>query len=392
MNPERDHHHRPDDGPLAVLLLLGLLGVGTWLAWTAFRPQIVGAVLSTQGALAGLAGLFTDRFDLLVRQLATADPVDPSITAGRLYRLAHDVGGFYRVPAALLLGALGVLCFRRAGATAFRRDFDLPGLMREQARTFRFTAPFASRSLRPVAPAPGAPRPLDPALHAPEWAARFARGPDGGFDGSAARRALAAQLGPLWEGPDRAAPHVRCLFAAFALHAARCRDEARDLLGDTAESLPHAPGEGAAGPSEALAFGSDVVARADAWLRHPHVARPCAKVAARHGFTAPALMTVLCHARERAGVLNPGMFAFLQFVDRPLFLACDALGFPVPGTPWHRGPAPMPATEAAGAREHWAAECEAGGPLRLPVVGAAAETVRAAAGDAGRSKGKRPAR
>lgn len=382
MQPE--DRRPPEDGFLAGLLVLALLAFGVWLAWTAFRPQVASAVLGVQHALVDLAGLVTDRFDLLDRQLAAADPADPSITAGRLYRLAHNVGAFYRVPAALLLAAFGVLCFQRAGATRFQRDFDLPGLMREQARTFRFTAPFARRTLRPVAPALGSPRPMDPALHAPEWEARFARGADGGFDGSAARTALAAHLGPLWEGPDKAAPHVRCLFAAFALHAARRREEARDLLGDMAESLPRDPDEGPAGPLAPLAFSAEAVAKADAWLRHPDIARPCAKLAAMHGFTGPAMMSVLCFARERAGVLNPGMFAFLQFVDRPLFMALDALGFPVPGADWHRGPMPTPAVEALGAREHWAAEREAGGALRLPMVEAAAAAVRAAAGhDAG---------
>lgn len=189
-------------------------------------------------------------------------------------------------------------------------------------------------------------------------------------------------------GKGRTAPHTRCLFVAFALHAARRREEARDLMGELAESLPHGLDEGPAGPKAALAFSAAAVAKADAWLRHPDVARPCAKVAARHGFTAPALMSVLCHARERAGVLNPGMFAFLQFVDRPLFLALDALGFPVSGTPWHRGPAPTPSAEAIGARAHWAAEREAGRPLRVALVDIAAEAVRATVGDVGGAKKK----
>src|SRR3546814_8514101 len=46
----------------------------------------------------------------------------------------------------------------------------------------------------------------------------------------AIRTALARQLGPVWGGSADLPPHLRCLFAAFALKAARKREKSQELL------------------------------------------------------------------------------------------------------------------------------------------------------------------
>jgi len=181
-------------------------------------------------------------------------------------------------------------------------------------------------------------------------------------------------LGPVWKGAAQAAPHVRCLFAAFVLHAGRQREEAIALLGDMAESLPVNPGDGPAGPATPLQVGAQAVNRADDVLLDAELVAPCAALAARHGHTAPALMSVLLHARAQAGVLAPGQFAYLKLVDRPLWYALHSLGFPS-----ERGsaaPMPNPRIEALGSRDHWAAECALRRPLRVPALDAAMDTIR----------------
>ena len=92
-------------------------------------------------------------------------------------------------------------------------------------RCFRTISAHVGRRLGLDGIADGEPRAADPSLHDHEWIERFASGPDG-FDQGAARRELARQLGPRWTGYANAEPHVRCLFAAFALHASRDRDGA----------------------------------------------------------------------------------------------------------------------------------------------------------------------
>ena len=207
------------------------------------------------------------------------------------------------MPAVVIVATLGIICLLRAAPSRFCRNLDLDHLVRAQAEVFRTISAHVGRRLGLDGIADGEPRPADPSLHDHEWIERFATGPDG-FDEGAARRELARQLGPRWTGYANAEPHVRCLFAAFVLHASRDRTGAIALLGTLAESL--------SGGEPPLMFPERAVAAADAALRDPNVTQPCAEVADGHAYTMPALMTVLCHARRRAGVLAPAQFNFLK--------------------------------------------------------------------------------
>lgn len=375
----------PEEGLVVIVGLLVLIGGGAVAAWWFFQPEIVGAVITVQHWLMAPAHLFNDAYRILDQQVLAADPRNPDISPGDLWQLAHDVGRFWRVPGALLLAALAVLCGLRARGR-YKRDLNLRSLMREQAKHYRYIAAFLTRELGAVAPAEGEPRPADPALHACEWAERFASDPDGGFSEARARQELARQLGPLWAGYQAAAPRVRTMFAVFALFAARHREDAVDLLGDLAEAVPSGRGEGPEGPLTPLEVPAAVAARADDWMRDPEIRGPAERIAAGHAFTHTALMSVLCLARERSGVLNPGLFAFLQLLDRRLYLALDCLGAPTAGLPWHRSAAQAPYAEALGVREHWATEREIGRPLYVPAVEMAAHAVRAAAAEDDRAR------
>lgn len=198
---------------------------------------------------------------------------------------------------------------------------------------------------------------------------------DGHYDEEGAALELTRQLGAEWHGVAMAAPHVRCIFAALALHAGRKRDEALQLLGDLATSLPDGCGDGPAGPAEPLAFPPEVVARADAVLTDATLVAPCSAVAGQHAFTATALMSVLTLARSQAGVLAPAAFNVLKLVDRRLWYALHSLGFPGGQNPAEQ---PNPRIEAVGARDHWAAERDAGQPLPIPSLARALVVVRKA--------------
>ncbi|MDN3563108.1 hypothetical protein QWZ14_01790 [Paeniroseomonas aquatica] len=367
------------------LIVLMMAGLG-WLLWMTFRPQLAAAVMTWHHWLIQGASLFTDRFAAMDRQLLAADPTSPTVTFDRLYRLAHNVGGFYSYPVAALAIGLAVWCWRRVGTARYRRRFDVEGLLAEQATVFPFMAAYVGRGLRPVNPAEGEPRPADPVLHAGEWVQRFARGPKGEFCERQAREEMMRQLGPIWTGVADAAPHVRAMVAAMALHAARRREDAVQMLGALSRSLPIDAKDGPAGPAQPLEFSAKAIAIADEYLRDPDLRGRMEKAAAGHAYTATALMSMLCEARARAGIFNPGMFQFLQMVDRRLFLALDSLGFPVIGVPWHLIAAQTPFAEAAAARSHWAAEREAKCRLVLPVFGPAIVTIRAKASDFGPRK------
>lgn len=92
----------------------------------------------------------------------------------------------------------------------------------------------------------------------------------------------------------------------------------------------------------------------------------------------PAMMSLLCHTRRRAGVLAPAQFNFLKLVDRRLWYALHSLGFPSESDADY-GPMPNPLIEAVGARAHWHAELIAGEPLHTPQLDEAAAAIRAQA-------------
>jgi intracellular multiplication protein IcmP len=360
------------------------LGFGGFLLWQFHHGAVCAVAMRLGHWEMAFAGQFTDRFALANSQVLAANP--ELVTFRQIAGLWRDIGLFFRVPAALLVSALGVLCFARAAPSRFCRALDLDGLIREQAKQFGCIAAFVGRRLSLVAPrTTGAPRPADPALNVQEWVACWATDKNGGFDEVPARLELGRQLGPLWRGPDRAPPPVRCMLAVLALHAAQKRREALDLIAALARSLAIRSKEDHHGPETALSFPAVLVERADHWIADPDVGAPALALAARHGFTTPYLMTLLTEARLRGGVLAPGQFVWLKLVDRRLWYALHSLGFPLDGGRYSH---PNPRIETLGVRAHWAAETAVGERILIPAIDQAVAAIRTTLSDTGRSSRK----
>ena len=362
-----------DDTLVISLLVIAVgCGFGGYEAWINYHAEISAgfAVFAHWQALA--IGRFTPALQPLDIMLREADP--STVTARQILQVSSMIGLYLRIPAVVLLGLLSVLCLTRAAPSRFTRTLDLDRLVREQAQSFRAVAAYAGRQLRLV-PLQDQLLPLDPALHVQEWAQRFARSETGAFDGSAATAALSSQLGPRWEGVEKAEGVVRVLFAAFALHLLQKRAEAQDLLGMLSESCTGGGRKEKAGPSRPLRVPPGVVQCADKILRDAELRRRADTIAARHAFATPALMSLLIEARRVAGVLAPAQFLATKLVDRSLWYALHSLGFEGdgPGQNTH----PNPRVEAIGARDHWAAERIAGRPLVQPSIARALAAVRA---------------
>jgi intracellular multiplication protein IcmP len=373
--------HSVEEGMMLWGVVLLFLAVGAWFLWWRFHGLISATVMHVQHWQMQQFARFTDSYVALDSQVVQTDP--DSVRFGTLWRLTHNVGSFLHYPAAALVAVLGIWCLLRASTTRFTRNIDLPKLMEIQAEVFPGGAAFVGRGLKLTNIEKGAPRPCDPALHADEWISRFALGSDGAMNEDRAAVALTQQLGPVWGGLKQASPQVRCLFAVFALHAARKREAAVTLLGTLARSLPIDAKDGPNGPAAPLAFGTAAVAEADRVLGDGSLTKRCEAVARRHAYTAPMLMSVLSLARREAGVLAPAQFAFLKLVDRPLWYALHSLGFPGGQNPAEQ---PNPRIEAAGARDHWAAECSVGHPLPVPSFERSLAVVRKKAVEKGLDK------
>lgn len=365
-----------------LVILLGL-GVGAYLLWTYFHAEISAALMAWRHQEIRALHPFTDRFDVADAQMRRADPA--GVTLRDLYGISHAIGRAWRLPAVALLVLLAINCMVRNAPARFRRQFDLDGLIAEQARFFTTTAAFARRQLRLVPPSAGSPRPADYALSPAEWIARYARGADGGVDAGKARRALMVQLGSPWRGPsaEAGASHAtRLMFAAFSLHLAERRDEALALLGACSQALSDAGAGDPHGSADPLPVPLECVKAADAVIAEPGGATAAAQVITdRHAWSHTALMSLLNAARQRAGVLSPGQFAWLKLMDRPLWYALHSLGYETEGAGRYLHPNPRP--EAAGARDHWALERAAGRPIPTPHFTDAIDAFRRATASAG---------
>lgn len=375
MAGQYDRRSSGEDSLLLLGLFAFLLAIAAYFIWATFHAHISMAGIAFADWQMQVAGWFTNQYSALDAQVLATDPA--SVKPLQLWRLLHNVGLFYRVPVVCLMGILAVWCFFGNSPAKFTRNLDLQRLMKTQALSFPAGAAFVQRDLKLVAPAVGIPRTADPALHLPEWVDRFARSPTGLYREDLARIRLADQLGDPWGGADNAAPHVRAMFVVFALHAARRRDEAVMFLGKLSGSLPSGADEGPSGPSAPLVFPAEIIAAMDAVITDATLLRPCADVAARHAYTSTAMMAVLTHARSQAGVLAPGQFAFLKLVDRQLWYALHSLGFPGGN---NRNEQPNPRAEALGARDHWAAECDIGAPIKTPSLERAISAIGSRAG------------
>ncbi|MDB5399279.1 MAG: hypothetical protein JWQ55_1297 [Rhodopila sp.] len=369
-NPRAAWPSRDDNGGFFLVVTLIGLCILSVVLWINFHGPISAAVMTLFHYEIGLLRHVTDRFNLADRQMMATDP--DGVRLGDLYGIAHEVGKAVRIPVALLMLVLGAICMGRSAPSRFKRAFDTDGLIAEQVQSFPTTAAFARRHLGLVAPLPS-PRPADYAQIPREWIARYATRPDGSFDEAGARHALAAQLGPRWRGVERASPHVRAMFAVFALHLAERRVEAQRLLGILSAGLAEPGKDQPEGPEDPLVLPEAVVAQADAILRDYQICTPAELVASNHGFTHPALMSLLNASRLASGVMAPGQFAWLKLVDRAFWYALHALGFESEG--FGRYLHPNPRIEAAGARDHWAAERIAGRPLPYPDIDRAMEAV-----------------
>ncbi|MDE1905051.1 MAG: hypothetical protein KGH75_01190 [Rhodospirillales bacterium] len=356
-----------------IVILVGV-GVGGYLLWTNYHAQISSGVMAMVHVEIGWLDQVTDRFRVADQQMMLSDPT--GVTLADLYGILHATGSFVRTPAAVFIGLLAILCFVMAAPSRFKRVFDVEGLLREQALRFPAARAFVRRKLSLVRLERDALLPADYALTAHEWLDRFVCPSGKAFDDKRAFDALSLQLGPIWTGLADASPIARVLYAAFALHMVERRDDAVNMLGEISAALDADRKEGRSGPNGTLSVPATTLRRVDELLRDQRWHEEAAQVAARHAYTAPALMAVLNHARLRAGVLAPAQFAWAKLIDRPLWYALHSLGFESEGL--GRYAHPNARVEAVGARDHWASERAAGRPIPWPSVANAIESLRRA--------------
>ena len=368
MNPLTPAPNTRGHDPERMVSLLAGLAVGTALLllflWWKAHTQLATAVLAIQDVELEVIGLFTHRYDALHRALRQAHPAE--VSAHALWTLCTITGEWLRWPGLVVILALAGVCLTRAPREQHRKRFGLDGLQQALVRIYPLGAAWPGRALPLVDPAPPAKslRPMDPALRRDEWTARHLGSPIPAGSKPRARAVLARQLGRPWAGLDGLNDVETILFFALSLFLRRQKDEAQSVLDDLALALARDQSRGA--PEKAMAIPKRC---RDALQRRLKTAdlSEALEIASKHGWTRPALMTLLQMARLRCGVLNPGLFAVIQLIDRDLWLVLSGISYPRHGLPLYL----MSTTaclEASAAIEHWTAECARGAPIAEPQI------------------------
>ncbi len=351
----------------ASLILFG------WLTWHFLHQQITDTIgLLRYGELVIIAMFEPTRTVLGWRNFLGHHP-NQKLVWDNIRQVTPLIGHYLRYPTVIILGIMAYFTMFRAPRSSYKKAYSLDRLIAAQAKVWPVISPIikfnpADHNARD--PDSSDPMPADlpmfaEALSPTEWL-RFHRiapydsmeheRSNDPLDRDSTFYCFAEQLGPRWRSAMDLPWHQKGLFAAFALKAARKRDDADKLLGELAM---------AANPKKqmALALNGRLKRQIIAIIRDPKIGGSAEKIAARHAYVAPAMMRLLEYSRERGGVLAPATFLWLRGADRALWYPLNNMG----RQSFH--------IEAAGAIAHLSAEKAARSPLFSPKVQAAVDTL-----------------
>ena len=294
-------------------------------------------------------------------QLSSEDrPLYYQLTILPISAMGVEFAGYYRWPFAAVLCLIGYYTIFVSPQNKFMTKHTLETLIATQAKMWPIISPIVkfnpSKTGRIMGDKIPENLPLFAEALSPEEWISWNRIPvvNGIPDRDATRRAFIRQLGPRWTGFEASPPHVRALFAAFALKGAQKRDESDTLLGNLA--LCWAPKGG-------LRLTSAVMSEVDRVLRDPEVGGKLQPVVDKFAWRTTALLAALLWARSMGGVLAPAQFLWLRAEDRALWYPLNNLG----RRSYH--------SEGAGAMAHYMAEQAAQKPLPIPRVDTAIVTL-----------------
>lgn len=327
-----------------LLMLIFIVGL-IFVLWHFFSPQIITGYLWTKKAeyfilkYTGVPWLFPETWALKVGPSeAYLNGTEKITTAAQMRAMGGGLGYFFKFYIAALVGGLGVAVLRKNPLQRFRRRHDMKSLAESESRLWPAIAPVVKLNL--------VKEPIDKG----EWAmskkpldfARHYKLLDEGnkLNRDRAEKLFAAQLGKLWEGPERLPPYVRALFATFAAQACGDLEGAKDGL----DKL-----------SMGMAEGKPDYSWVAPLLKKHFESEKVQKVVKRHAYVYTIMASLLKSARE-FGVLASAQFIWLRPKNRPMWYILNGVGRRVSFA------------EVGGIYAHWLAEEVAEHPIERPYV------------------------
>lgn len=319
---------------LAGIVLFLVIGIA-WVIWTVFKVELTNALRWVRLGEMYIAGMITDDqyhinhpqagpqyLEKWKEWLPHADP--RNISTEYIKVMTSLTMQPLKIVFAGLFGLMALWAIFKGPGNHFRRKMSLDTLMAEQAKMFPVVHPFIEFNPNKLkGRAPGDPIPaklplFSEALAPEEWVAYHDIAfKEGKLEYAKTYRALAKQLGPRWQGPEKAPIHVRGLYAAFALKSVRKRKESDHLLEEMAMSWS---GKSGFKPSVQLRHKINKI------IKDQKICGDLNKVTRRHAYQATALLRALQRSREEGGVLAPAQFLWLRGHDRLLWYPLHNLG------------------------------------------------------------------
>ncbi len=381
------------DPAMNLLLAIGLAAALGWLAWHGLKEYILDGLrwlrygelwiinmLTGKSLNACMQWLRFAQFNAAPTQtmvaltnqcfspayLAVLPPEEAysyySLSVGPVFTIERIAMGYYRWP--FMIGFIAVAIYElfMSPRNKFKTTYDLEGFIETQAKMWPVITPIlrfnpAKVSARMLGGEVPDKLPLFAEALSPEEWVSWHRIPvaNGIPDREASRRAFILQLGPRWHGPENEPPHIRALFAAYALKGAQKREESDALLGELSKCWT---------PEHNFVLSAKMEAEVKRILRDPDSGGAAANIAAQYAYRTTALMGVLRWARMNGGVLAPAQFLWVRATDRNLWYPLNNLG----RRSYH--------IEGAGAIAHYAAEQAAQKPLPIPRIDTAWVTLK----------------
>lgn len=325
------------------------------LIWFLFRDYIVIAMTSLKIWEMKFAGLYSTESQSLLPLLEHLRDHPEQVSFDTMKLLVNEAGKFIAIPFAIICFILAAIVYFGPFATHFRNIYDMKTLYDSQKNLWPQILPIAKQNLitTPINEGPWA-MALSPMEFAKKHHLLREIREQGAGDKliqrgikiraevipDKAERVFAAQLGPLWEGPDKLNDYTKALFAAFAARGNHDRDVSRELLNQIAISSQS---------------GKPDFSGVDKILAKYKDDKKIIQITQKHAYVRTVMPSLLEFARSD-GVLSSADFLWLKPVDRELWYILNTTG------------RQTPFPEVGGIFAHWIVEKELGRRFSVPMV------------------------
>jgi intracellular multiplication protein IcmP len=340
------------DDSSALLWIVAALFVALGSIWYVFKSQLIHFYFAIKLFEINFISLFTHQLDDVKTVISTADP--KSFAFDEVVKVGEIVGEYLRIPLTIIIFILAFIVFFGNSARVFKRSYSMRDLMEAEKDNWPQITPISGLDLIKTDIDKG---PWAMAMTPMQFCKKYKlldehkRQPQEGMTRKewsridvtlkrgVANKLFALQLGPVWQGTDKLAPHAKALFAIFAARYNNDTQAAQEMLKKISASY-----------ATKLDFSG-----IDELCKKHEGTKGIQKVIQTHAYELTVMASMLEAARED-GVQASADFLWLKPVDRRLWYMLNTVG------------RQTPFVEVAGPFAHWLAEKEIGKSLLVPMV------------------------